>query len=137
MEAAAKKFEQEEIVILEAQRHCKKGDDMYLLFKMFPRAEEDGYTPYCKLKYDLCAKYARTNDYLQDPASISSQLSTSCRAMENHIREVSNVSLSHASSAASTPYTLMNPAGNFSTSQYVRLCSITFSRLLWGHCIFN
>lgn len=137
MEAAAKKFEQEEIVILEAQRHCTKGDDMYLLFKMFPRAEENGYTPYCKLKFSTCVEYAGANDYSQDSAGISSQLSTSCRAIENDRRVVLNVSLSRASSAASTPYTLIDPTENFSVAQYVRLCSITFTRLHWGHCIFN
>lgn len=135
MEAAAKKFEQEEIVILEAQRHCTKGDDMYLLFKMFPRAEKNGYTPYCKLKFHMCVEYAGANDYSQDSAGIPSQLSTSCSAMGNHRREVINVS--RASSAASTPYTLIDPAENFSMAQYVRLCSITFIRLLWGHYILS
>ncbi|XP_074326344.1 lysine-specific demethylase JMJ13-like isoform X3 [Apium graveolens] len=117
MEAAAKKFEQEEVVILEAQRHCTKGDDMYLLFKMFPSAEENGYTPYCKLKFHISVEYAGANDYSQDSAGISSQLSTSCRAIGNHRREVLNVSVSRASSAASTPYTLIDLTENFSMAQ--------------------
>ncbi|KAK1375008.1 Lysine-specific demethylase [Heracleum sosnowskyi] len=101
MEAAAKKFEQEEIVIFEAQRHCTKGDDMYLLFKMFPRAEEIGYTPYCKLKFHI--------------------------AIENHRREVLNVSVSRASSAASTPCTLIDPTENFSVAQYQVQKSVNYS----------
>lgn len=124
MEAAAKKFEQEEIVILEAQRHCRKGDDMYLLFKLFPRAEEKGYTPYCKLKFDFFVEYAGADDYSPDPVAISSQLSTSCRAVQDR-RKVLNISLSRASSAASTLCTLKDPTKSFSVAQYVRLCSKT------------
>ncbi|KAL1829917.1 lysine-specific demethylase JMJ13 isoform X3 [Daucus carota subsp. sativus] len=117
MEAAAKKFEQEEIVILEAQRHCRKGDDMYLLFKLFPRAEEKGYTPYCKLKFDFFVEYAGADDYSPDPVAISSQLSTSCRAVQDR-RKVLNISLSRASSAASTLCTLKDPTKSFSVAQY-------------------
>ncbi|WOG85405.1 hypothetical protein DCAR_0104593 [Daucus carota subsp. sativus] len=66
MEAAAKQFEQEEIVIYEITRHLGKGDDMYQLFKMFPSAEDNGYTPYCKIKFDLREEYAEANDQTED-----------------------------------------------------------------------
>lgn len=118
MEAAAKEFEQEEIVISEFKRHFGKGDDMYQLFKMFPRAEENGYTPYCKITLDLWEEYAEANNQTQDPACISSPLSKSCRAVEDHRREVLNVSVSLASSAASIPRSLMDSSKKFSGAQY-------------------
>ncbi|KAL8107642.1 lysine-specific demethylase JMJ13-like isoform X1 [Apium graveolens] len=118
MEAAAKQFEQEEIVISEFKRHFGKGDDMYQLFKMFPRAEDNGYTPYCKIKLDLYEEYAETNNQTQDSAFISSPLSKSCKSVEDHRREVLNVSVSRASSAASIPCSLMDTNKNLSVAQY-------------------
>lgn len=118
MEAAAKQFEQEEIVISEFKRQFGKGDDMYQLFKMFPRAEENGYTPYCKIKLDLCEEYAEANNQIQDPACISSPLSKSYKAVEDHRREVLNVSVSRVSSAASIPCSLVDSSKNFSVAQY-------------------
>ncbi|KAK1395569.1 hypothetical protein POM88_005432 [Heracleum sosnowskyi] len=53
MDAAAKMFELEEILLLEVQQPCRIGDDKYLLYKIFPRAEEEGYTSYCKLNSTL------------------------------------------------------------------------------------
>lgn len=117
MEAAAKQFEEEEIVISEFKRHFGKGDDMYQLFKMFPRAEENGYTPYCKIKLDFCEEYAEASQ-TQDPACISSPLSKSCKAVEDHRREVLNVSVSRVSSAGSIPCSLMDSNKNFSVAQY-------------------
>lgn len=134
MEAAAKQFEQEENVILEIQHNFKKGDDMYELFKIFPRAEENGYTPYCKIKFDLCEENTEANDQTQDPACISSPLSTSRKAIEDHRREVLNVSDYRASSAASTPCSLMDHNENFFVAQYVRLGSIIYYFLLC--CLF-
>ncbi|KAL1834399.1 hypothetical protein ACET3Z_004050 [Daucus carota] len=118
MEAAAKQFEQEEIVIYEITRHLGKGDDMYQLFKMFPSAEDNGYTPYCKIKFDLREEYAEANDQTEDLDCVSSPLSTSCKAIEDHRKQVLNVSVSRASSAASTPFSLMDPSENFSAAQY-------------------
>lgn len=69
LEAVAKKFEQEESVILEVQRQSRKGDDMDLLFQMFPRAEDDGYTTYCKIKSELYTGISESNDQLQESAS--------------------------------------------------------------------
>ncbi|KAK3026690.1 hypothetical protein RJ639_041537 [Escallonia herrerae] len=66
MEAAAKKFEQEEDIMHEVQR-CKSGGDMSLLLKMFPKAEEDGYTPYCSI--NSVAGMAKPEYQFQEPAS--------------------------------------------------------------------
>ncbi|KAK3041546.1 hypothetical protein RJ639_000680 [Escallonia herrerae] len=66
MEAAAKKFEQEDDIMHEVQR-CKSGGDMSLLLKMFPKAEEDGYTPYCSI--NSVAGMAKPEYQFQKPAS--------------------------------------------------------------------
>lgn len=122
MEAAAKRFEQEEIVLLEVQQHCRKGDDMYLLYKIFPRAEENGYTPYCKFNSHLWMKYSEASDRSPAPSyRTSPQVSMVCDGMVSHKREVSDISLSRAPIVTCS---LTDSTGNFSEAQCVRYGSL-------------
>lgn len=52
MEAAAKRFEQEEEIFQEIQ-HAKSDDDISPLSDMFLISEEDGYYPYCEIDFGL------------------------------------------------------------------------------------
>ncbi|XP_016465953.2 lysine-specific demethylase JMJ13 [Nicotiana tabacum] len=52
MENAARQFEQDKVVLHEVQQRYRKTDDFSLLLNMFPRAEEDGYVPYCEINFE-------------------------------------------------------------------------------------
>ncbi|KAB1222263.1 Lysine-specific demethylase 5B [Morella rubra] len=55
MEAAAKKFEQEEGIVEEIHQQARSGGNFYShpFSYMVKRAEEDGYSPYCEIKFKL------------------------------------------------------------------------------------
>ncbi|KAA8525845.1 hypothetical protein F0562_007700 [Nyssa sinensis] len=88
MEAAAKKFEQDEDILHEVQQHCRSGDDLFLLANMFPKAEKDGYTPYCEIKLELKLEISNTNDKSQQPGCSSHHLPMSS-SLENFRTEAS------------------------------------------------
>ncbi|KAM3291926.1 hypothetical protein P3S67_020215 [Capsicum chacoense] len=52
MEDAARHFELDKVVLHEVQQQSRKNDDFSLLLNMFPRAEDDGYVPYCEINFD-------------------------------------------------------------------------------------
>ncbi|PHT97639.1 hypothetical protein BC332_33446 [Capsicum chinense] len=52
MEDAAGHFELDKVVLHEVQQQSRKNDDFSLLLNMFPRAEDDGYVPYCEINFD-------------------------------------------------------------------------------------
>lgn len=52
METAARQFEQDKVVLHEVQQQHRKTDDFSKLLKMFPRAEDDGYVPYCEINFE-------------------------------------------------------------------------------------
>lgn len=52
METAARQFEQDKVVLHEVQQESRKTDDFSLLLNMFPRAEDDGYVPYCEINFE-------------------------------------------------------------------------------------
>ncbi|KAI8021266.1 Lysine-specific demethylase JMJ706 [Camellia lanceoleosa] len=103
MEAAAKKFEKEEDILCEAQQQGRSGGDLFLLSNEFPTAEQDGYSPYCEINFDLIPEIAKTQDQ-----SIGA---------ENFKTELSYASLS---SAASTLCSFLEPAENISMANNVQ-----------------
>ncbi|XP_047307181.1 lysine-specific demethylase JMJ706 [Impatiens glandulifera] len=52
MEDAAKKFELEDDVISDIQPPYRNSDDYFDLLSKFPKAEEDGYSPYCDINLE-------------------------------------------------------------------------------------
>ncbi|KAH0642879.1 hypothetical protein KY289_033853 [Solanum tuberosum] len=52
METAARQFEQDKVVLHEVQQQHRKTDDFSILLNMFPRAEDDGYVPYCEINFE-------------------------------------------------------------------------------------
>ncbi|KAL6979902.1 Lysine-specific demethylase jmj13 [Sarracenia purpurea var. burkii] len=110
MEAAAKRFEHEETILSKAQQQCRSGDDLFFLLNKFPTAEEDGYTPYCNINFDMNPEILKTEDQIQQPPkpSISS---------ENFRTEVSDASLSHAAPAFCS---FLEPAENISMPNNVQ-----------------
>uniref|UniRef100_A0A5B6ZD14 Lysine-specific demethylase JMJ706 n=1 Tax=Davidia involucrata TaxID=16924 RepID=A0A5B6ZD14_DAVIN len=111
MEAAAMKFEQEKVMLLEVQQHCRSSDDLFLLSN--PRAEKDGYTPYCEIKFELKPEISKVEDQSQQPDYNSHSLSTLSSGAENFRTEASDASLSYA---ASTLCSFLDPTETFSIS---------------------
>ncbi|KAA8522011.1 hypothetical protein F0562_012675 [Nyssa sinensis] len=97
MEAAAKKFEQEKDILHEVQQHCS-SDDLLLLSNLFPRAEKDGYTPYCEIKFELKPEISKSEDQSQQPDSSFHSLPMLSVGAENFRTEASDASLSCAAS---------------------------------------
>ncbi|KAI7980365.1 Lysine-specific demethylase JMJ706 [Camellia lanceoleosa] len=111
MEAVAKKFEQEEDILTESQQQCRSGDDLFLLLNKFPTAEDDGYTPYCKINFDLIPEIVKTQDQIQQPELGSYSWTMLSVGTENLGTEASDVSLSFA---APTLHSFPEPAANIS-----------------------
>lgn len=96
MEAASKRFEHDESILSEAQQQCRSGDDLSILLKMFPTAEEDGYTLYCPTNFDLSPQIAKSDDQIQQPEFGSHSQRMSCAGAEKCKAEGLDTSLSHA-----------------------------------------
>ncbi|XP_047173539.1 uncharacterized protein LOC124841333 isoform X2 [Vigna umbellata] len=63
MEAAAKRFEQEDGILKEILKEMKSEKNIYScpLSNMFQMAEANGYTPYCEMKFDSIANFCTTS----------------------------------------------------------------------------
>jgi hypothetical protein len=97
MEAAAKKFEQEGGILEEIHRQARSGDNLYspCFSYMFQRAEEDGYSPYCEIKFELKPQLSvTTQDLSQEVECIADSLLVLSSAKENMRSEVSEASVS-------------------------------------------
>lgn len=101
MEAAAKKFEQEGGILEEIHRQARSGDNLYSppFSYMFQRAEEDGYSPYCEIKFELNPQLSIKKDLSQEVVCKQPVLSS---AKENLRSEVSEASVSYAASTLSS-----------------------------------
>ncbi|KAI4314516.1 hypothetical protein L6164_027418 [Bauhinia variegata] len=64
MEAAAKRFEQENGILDEILKQIKGDENMYTypLLNMFQRAAADGYTPYCEIKGGTVTEFYSSPD---------------------------------------------------------------------------
>lgn len=76
MEAAARKFEEEEGVLEEIKGQGQNGDDLYSYpLNLSQMAEEKGYSPYCHINFELNPELTgtteitgTTQDQSQEPA---------------------------------------------------------------------
>lgn len=96
LEAVSRGFEHEETTFSEAQQQRRSGDDLSILMKMFPTAEEDGYSPYCPTNFDLSPKIAKSDHQIHQPESRSHSQHMLCVGAENCRAVGSDTSLSHA-----------------------------------------
>ena len=123
MEAAAKKFEQEEKIFQEIQ-HAKSEDDISPLSDMFSISEEeDGYYPYCEMDFGLVAEIpaATQAESLELEESSHSQPPFN-RGREYCRTETSDASLS---CAASTLCSFLKPVESSSIPKNVRFSSLS------------
>ncbi|CAJ1941914.1 unnamed protein product [Sphenostylis stenocarpa] len=62
MEAAAKRFEQEDGILKQILKQMKSDKNIYSypLSNMFQMAEANGYTPYCEMKFDFVTNFYST-----------------------------------------------------------------------------
>ena len=69
MEAAAKKFEQEDSILDEQlSRH---SDDLILLYNIFPWAQSNGYIPYCDIDLESNLAFPNIENPSEEPMSSS------------------------------------------------------------------
>lgn len=115
MEAAAKKFEQEEGILKEVQQKAE-SDDLYSypFSKMFHSVREDGYSPYCEINMELNHKPAAKT------WNRSGKSEYSCHIQPIQNQEAANFRSEHAetsvSDAASTICSFVKPIESSSTA---------------------
>ncbi|KAH9687427.1 transcription factor jumonji (Jmj) family protein / zinc finger (C5HC2 type) family protein [Citrus sinensis] len=115
MEAAAKKFEQEEGILKEVQQKAE-SDDLYSypFSKMFHSVREDGYSPYCEINMELNHKPAAKT------WNRSGKSEYSCHIQPILNQEAANFRSEHAetsvSDAASTICSFVKPIESSSTA---------------------
>lgn len=105
MEAAAKKFEQEGGILEEIHRQARSGDNLYShpLSYMFQKAEEDGYSPYCEIEFELNPELpVTTADQSQDLECVADSHTMLSSGKESIKSEASEVSLSCPASTISS-----------------------------------
>ncbi|XP_059641507.1 lysine-specific demethylase JMJ13-like isoform X2 [Cornus florida] len=107
MESVAKKFEQEDDILHEVRQHSGSGDDLFLLSYIFPRAEKDGYIPYCEINFELDLEITTTDDQPRQPKCSSHSQALWSKGAEDFRHEASDAS---HSCAASTPSSFMEPS---------------------------
>ncbi|CAA2938120.1 Hypothetical predicted protein [Olea europaea subsp. europaea] len=83
LEAAAKQFEQEEDIRYEVEQLDRNGEDSVQLAKMFSRAENDGYVPYCEINLEFNEEISQSGNQIQKQTYSSPCRSTLCTGTEN------------------------------------------------------
>ncbi|KAK6934954.1 JmjN domain [Dillenia turbinata] len=102
LEAAAKRFEQDDLILQEINKKSKDGDNLFCAPNTIPLAEEDGYVPYCEIKFEGGPENSSpVQDQPQNMelSSISQPLFVT--GTENFATEVSEASVSFSASISS------------------------------------
>ncbi|XP_061349595.1 lysine-specific demethylase JMJ13-like [Gastrolobium bilobum] len=102
MEAAAKRFEQQDGIWNEILQQTKSDKNMYSypLSNMFQKAEANGYTPYCETKCDYVTDFYTTPEQsTNNEERVTQSQFVSRHCFENLKPKVSVVSFSSAASA--------------------------------------
>lgn len=119
MEAAAKRFEQEEEIFQEIQ-HTKSDDDISPLSDMFSISEEDGYYPYCEIDFGLVPEIQVATQVESPELEESSHSQPPVNSEREYYRtETSDASLS---CAVSTLCSFLKPVESSSIPKNVRFC---------------
>lgn len=122
MEAAAKRFEQEEEIFQEIQ-HAKSDDDISPLSDMFLISEEDGYYPYCEIDFGLVPGIpVATQDESPELEQSAPSQPPFNSGREYFRTEMSDASLS---CAASTLCSFLKPVESSSIPRNVRFSSLS------------
>lgn len=121
MEAAAKKFEQEEEIFQEIENAMNDADDLSPLSDMLSISEEDGYYPYCEIDFGLPETQGATQDESSELEQSSLSQVPFNSGREYYRTEMSDASLS---CAASTLCSFLKPVDG-SSMPNVRFSSLT------------
>lgn len=70
IETAARKFELDDVILHEIEQY-RESDDFSLLLNMFPRAEEEGYVPFCEIKFERSEETLKTEDWVEQASNAS------------------------------------------------------------------
>ncbi|CAA2994583.1 Hypothetical predicted protein [Olea europaea subsp. europaea] len=92
LEAAARRFEQEEDIRYEIQQD-RNSEDSAQLAKMFSRAENDGYLPYCDINLEFNEEIPQSENQIQHQTYSYPCWSTLCTGTENIKTETSDASI--------------------------------------------
>ncbi|KAL2455097.1 Transcription factor jumonji (jmj) family protein/zinc finger (C5HC2 type) family protein [Abeliophyllum distichum] len=93
LEAAARRFEQEEDIRYEIKQQDRNGEESAQLAKMFSRAENDGYLPYCEINLEFNEEISQSENQIQQQLYSSPCRSTLCTGTENIKTETSDASI--------------------------------------------
>ena len=99
MESAASRFEQEDETLDEILKQTRGDNNIYSypVSNMFQKAEANGYTPYCEIKYDSVIEHYSTPDQSSNnPESVSQGQFVLSHCSEDLKPKVSEVSFSSA-----------------------------------------
>ncbi|KAF8412601.1 hypothetical protein HHK36_000570 [Tetracentron sinense] len=118
MEAVAQKFEQEKDILQEVRQQVECGGDLCLQLNMFSCTEENGYTPYCDIKFELNPEIDITNHGQWKDLDCGSHSQPMMSSDKEIIKtDVSDASLS---CAASTLCSFLGPVESSSFPNNVR-----------------
>ncbi|RZR74622.1 hypothetical protein BHM03_00039508 [Ensete ventricosum] len=83
LEAISREFEQDNDVRDAVQKQVQQGNDFHLWSSSFDSAEDDGYVPYCEIKFETSSEVKDYNEYGTLESVSSGPVSSSVCAKPN------------------------------------------------------
>ncbi|URD91419.1 JmjC domain containing protein [Musa troglodytarum] len=80
LEAISREFEQDNDVLDEVQKQVQQGNDFHLWSSSFDSAENDGYVPYCEIRFETSSEVKDYNEYGTLESVSSGPVSSSVRS---------------------------------------------------------
>ncbi|GAB4834777.1 hypothetical protein Ancab_033045 [Ancistrocladus abbreviatus] len=147
MEAVARKYEREDRILGKIQESVG-SEDLYSLQKMLLYTEEEGYSPYCDLNFELYPDVDPTETQLEKMEFISNEV-ISTTGTENVRSNMSDISPSCAASTlsyfqglsnnSSLPNNVQNHASSIVAKNFEELshsaCDSSLSSLSYNDCL--
>lgn len=90
LEAISREFEQDNDVLDEVQKQVQQGNDFHLWSSSFDSAEDDGYVPYCEIKFGTSYEVKDYNEYktLESVSSVPVSSSVGSDGVQLHVRHL-------------------------------------------------
>ncbi|THU45502.1 hypothetical protein C4D60_Mb02t18600 [Musa balbisiana] len=93
LEAISREFEQDNDVLDEVQKQVQQGNDFHLWSSSFDSAEDDGYVPYCEIKFGTSYEVKDYNEYktLESVSSVPVSSSVGSDGVQLHVCAKPNI----------------------------------------------
>ncbi|CAL9067248.1 lysine-specific demethylase JMJ706-like isoform X1 [Musa acuminata AAA Group] len=93
LEAISREFEQDNDVLDEVQKQVRQGNDFHLWSSSFDSAEDDGYVPYCEIKFETSYEVKDYNEYgtLESVSSVPVSSSVGSEGVQLHVCAKPNI----------------------------------------------